>query len=155
VQGEQGVNGLTYPTYEDLARRSNRNASVIRRVAGKENWTLQRKQFLAKVENLTQEKKSVVMAGESVEFDSICLKSARLGIDELLRRLEGIKTTKAVSKGDLISLSKALKAFQAVGKLAFGENPGDETSSQKLEISVVSEKSKSLTNDVINGKNTE
>jgi hypothetical protein len=115
VQGEQGPEGLRYPTLEELAKRARRNDSSVRHKASVEKWAEQRKQFTAKVENLTAERKSTVMAGESVEFDSVCLDKAR----KIIARVDkGLESGEPVEK-----MATALEKAQKVGKLAFGENP--------------------------------
>jgi len=121
IEGEQTLDGLKYPTLEDVARRANRKPDSVRKVAGKEKWAEQRKQFQAKVQTLIKEDKSVAMAGESVSFDSECLEAARAGLAEVRRRLEMIKETRTGKSGDILVLSNALKILQASGRLAFGE----------------------------------
>jgi hypothetical protein len=136
IQGRQTPDGLKYPTYDEIAAEVDIKAQTLRLKASKENWTLQRKQFVAKVENLTTEKKSTVMAGESVEFDSECLKAARKGIQLINAEMEKAvadklpdgATTKEVidyvvsKKQAIASFGKALVDYQKAGKLAFGEN---------------------------------
>ena len=115
IQGRQTVEGLKYPTYEEISKECGLKAQTIRAKAARENWTLQRKQFVKKVSDLTNEKKSTVMVGESVEFDSICLEKARKIIDRVDR---GLESGEPVEK-----MASALEKAQKVGKLAFGENP--------------------------------
>jgi len=136
VQGKQTDKGLKYPTYEKLAAEIGIKAQTIRAKAAKENWTLLRKQFVAKVAKLTSEKKSTIMAGESVEFDSKCLSISLKGlalVDKELsvllkddpEELHGEDLMKYILGriDGITKYGKALNDYQKAGRLAFGENP--------------------------------
>lgn len=136
TQGRQTDKGLKYPTYDEIAEEVGLKPQTIRARSAKENWTLTRKQMIAKVENLTAEKKSIVMAGESVEFDSECLKAARKGLVLVNKELDIlIKDAPSDLPGEelmkwifgridgIAKYGKALNDYQKAGRLAFGENP--------------------------------
>jgi len=163
TQGRQTDKGLVYPTYDEIAVEVGIKPQTLRLKSSKENWTLQRKQFVAKVETLTAEKKSTIMAGESVEFDSKCLAIALKGLALVDKELGVLlkDAPEGLSPEDFIKYvfgridgitkyGKALNDYQKVGKLAFGENPESEKPVQ-VNISVVSDKAKKLTEQVIKG----
>ena len=165
VQGEQGKDGLRYPALDELADKAHRNASDVRKRASKEKWAELRDLFKSKTENLTLERKSLIMAGASAEFDSQCLDAARKGVQIINVELDnaaGIKPPENATaeesiewimsrKAAISSFGKALTDYQKAGRLAFGEKTG-EGESQEVRINVVSEKGKKLTNDIIKGK---
>jgi hypothetical protein len=135
VQGEQGKDGLRYPSLEEVADKGHRNASSVRQKASKEKWAELRNLFKSKTENLTLERKSLIMAGASAEFDSQCLDAARKGIQLVNEVLNAIITQRPTGKDiketiawvedrndSIKELGKALNDYQKAGKLAFGEN---------------------------------
>lgn len=125
TQGRQTEQGLKYPTYDEIADEVGLKAQTIRLKSSRENWTLLRKQMIAKVENLTAERKSTVMAGESVEFDSVCLSQAR----KLLEKAErGIESGEPLDK-----MATVIEKAQKVGRLAFGEMEPDKPVTIKVE----------------------
>jgi hypothetical protein len=163
TQGRQTADGLKYPTYDEIAGELGLKAQTIRVKSSKENWTLQRKQFVAKVENLTSEKKSIVMAGESVEFDSQCLSIALKGLRLVDRELEALMkdapdflTAEDTLKwifgriDGITKYGKALNDYQKAGRLAFGE-ASEKPETPQINIKVISEKGKTLTENLLTG----
>ncbi|MDD5510893.1 MAG: hypothetical protein PHI12_08785 [Dehalococcoidales bacterium] len=123
-------------TQEELADKFKVNFGTLRNRASKENWTEQRKLFTHKVDTLRTEQKSIIMAGESVEFDSECLKAARAGLALVNKELGNLlkEAPEGLSGEDLMKwifgrndaitkYGKALNDYQKAGRLAFGENP--------------------------------
>ena len=132
--------------YPALAEKFKVTYVVLKRHAAKEGWTEQRKLFQAKVQNLRTEKKSEIMASESVQFDSDCLKIARAALGKIVQELKGdMPADKTMA---------ALEKAQKIGRLAFGEQAGDMTTF-KTEITVTSEETKKLTERVLAGERTE
>ena len=100
-------------TLETLADKYRVSFGTLRNRSAKENWIEQRKLFQAKVQNLRIEKKSEIMASESVQFDSDCLKIARAALSKIVQELKGdMPADKTMA---------ALEKAQKIGRLAFGE----------------------------------
>ncbi|MBN1690438.1 MAG: hypothetical protein JW901_05415 [Dehalococcoidia bacterium] len=116
IEGIQDKTGRHYPTYAELAEKWKVDPAVIGRRAAKEKWPEARKMFSHKVETLRVEKKSEIMASESAQFDSECLKVSQKGINLVVKAM-------GQKKKSIPGLALALANFQKVGKLAFGENP--------------------------------
>lgn len=131
---------------QELAEKFKVNFVSLRRHASKEGWTEQRKLFQAKVQNLRTEKRSEIMASESAQFDSDCLKIARAALGKIVQELKG--------EGPADKSMSALEKAQKIGRLAMGETTEKEVSSQ-INILVASEKAKELTKEIIDGKGTE
>jgi hypothetical protein len=123
-------------TQEEIADKFKVKFGTLRNRAAKENWTEQRKLFTHKVDTLRTEQKSIVMAGESVEFDSECLKAARVGLSLVNKELSALMkdAPDSLSGEELMKwifgridgiakYGKALNDYQKAGRLAFGENP--------------------------------
>lgn len=134
----------TDPGYPALAEKFKVNYVVLKRHAAKERWQELRKLFQSKVQNLRTEKRSEIMASESVQFDSDCLKIARAALGKIVGELKG--DTMTVDR-----IMSALEKAQKVGKLAFGETPEQGVAPQ-INITVESEKAKKLTEEIIEGK---
>jgi hypothetical protein len=129
--------------YPALADKFKVNYVVLKRHAAKEKWTELRKLFQAKVQNLRTEKKSEIMASESVAFDSDCLNTAR---KILIAADKGIDTGEPVDK-----MASAVEKAQKIGRLAFGEATDKTEATGNVTISVSSENAKKLTEQIING----
>jgi hypothetical protein len=123
-------------TQEEIADKFKVKFGTLRNRAAQENWTEQRKLFTHKVDTLRTEQKSIVMAGESVEFDSECLKAARVGLSLVNKELSALMkdAVDGLSGEELMKwifgridgitkYGKALNDYQKAGRLAFGENP--------------------------------
>jgi len=117
IEGIQDKEGIHYPTYAELAKLHKVDPTVIGKRAAKERWPEARKLFSHKVETLRLEKKSEIMASESAQFDSDCLKIARGGLSMVVAEMRNPNPLKS----PVAQLSTALANFQKVGKLAFGE----------------------------------
>lgn len=101
----------------DLAEKHKVKPQTMRLRAAKEGWTEQRKLFQAKVQNLRTEKRSEILASESAQFDSDCLKIARAALGKIVQELKGdTPADKSMS---------ALEKAQKVGRLAMGEQSQD------------------------------
>ena len=161
VQGEQGKDGLRYPSLDELAEKAHRNASDVRKKASKEKWAELRDLFKSKTENLTLERKSLIMAGASAEFDSQCLDAARKGIDLVNEVLNAIVTQRPTGKDiketiewvedrndSIKELGKALNDYQKAGRLAFGENT-EQNITPSININVTSKQGKEDTEKLI------
>ena len=119
-------------TYSELAEKFKIGLDNLQHRGAKENWAEQRKLFSHKVETLRVEKKSEIMASESAQFDSDCLKVARAGIGMVVGEMKTKTTTVA-------QLSTALANFQKVGKLAFGEQSTDTGAGIDITYRVINE----------------
>ncbi|MFA5252746.1 MAG: hypothetical protein WC454_09215 [Phycisphaerae bacterium] len=167
VEGAKDKQGnVTYPTLEDVAEKTGAKPATVRQRAARQKWNKLRKGFVAKVTTLRQEKKSEAMAVESVEFDQQCMSAAEKGVtlinkelDTLskeLPELHGEDLVKAIfGRMDAITkYGKALNDYQKAGRVALGEKTG-ESEPPTLNINVVSDKSKKLTEAIIDGKGSE
>lgn len=113
---------------QELAEKYSCSLSALLKRASTEKWTEQRKAFWRKVEELRKEKKSEMMAAEGAELDFKSLELAKLGMQKVEEKLKI-----DVKAGELYKLSQALKNFQEIGKLALGEDVGEEILS-KVEL---------------------
>ena len=129
-----------------LAAKCKVNALSLKRHAAKEGWTEARKLFQAKVQNLRTDKRSEILASESAQFDSDCLKIARAALGKIVQELKG--------DGPTDKSMAALEKAQKIGRLAMGEQAGIDAV-QELKITVTSEKAKSLTESIIKGQGTD
>ena len=115
-------------TLEELSKIHGVSFSTLRKRSGREGWTSQKNIYRTKLEQKRQERKSTILASEAAGFDASCLRPAQSAVELIEKRLAEIKKKGTLSYDDtkeLDRLSSALKAFQAVGKLALGEDPED------------------------------
>ena len=145
ISGKQTEAGIVFPTLAEIGELVGLKPQTIRLRSSKENWPEQKKLFVAKTQTLRTEQKSEVMATESVQFDSDCLKLARAGLNLIARDMKAELLLTPVDK-----LSRSLKDFQSVGRLAFGEIT-EKTENTEKEIIVVDEETKELLEEVRNG----
>lgn len=115
---------------------------TVRRHAAKEKWTEQRGLWRVTTTKQATEKRSTEMATDIAQFDSDSLKLARAGYALIAEDIKGRKPAK--------DIAVALANFQKVGKLAFGEST-DKPENVAINISVVSEEAKQLTEKIIKG----
>ena len=127
---------------EEVADNFKVKFDTLRKKAAKERWTEQRRLWRVTTTKQATEKRSTEMATDIAQFDSDSLKLARAGYALIAEDIKSRKPAK--------DIAVALANFQKVGKLAFGENP-DKTDIGQVNISVVSEKAKKLTDQIING----
>ncbi|MFA5064956.1 MAG: hypothetical protein WC566_05780 [Dehalococcoidia bacterium] len=149
IEGKQDKGSLVYPTYAALSEEFKVDAAVIGRRAAKEGWVEQRKLFRHKVDTLRMEKKSEILASESAQLASDCLKVSRAGIAVIVAIMESSKP----SKIPIDRLMSALVNAQKVGQNALGET--EAPAAGLTTITVVSERAKQLTEQVLRGEGTE
>ena len=89
------------------------NFDVLRRHAAKERWTEQRKLFRVTTTKQATEQRSTEMATDIAQFDSDCLKVAKV---LLAKTVEGIKQGQPVER-----MASAAEKAQKIGKTAMGE----------------------------------
>lgn len=122
------------------------NFDVLRRHAAKEKWTEQRKLFRVTTTRQATEKRSTEMASDIAQFASDGLKLARAGYALVAEQIK--------ARAPAHQVASALKGFQEVGMRALGENTENSDKGQ-VQITVISEKGRKITEDILNGKGTD
>ena len=130
-------------TLVEIAADFKLDLDTVRRHAAKEKWTEQRGLWRVTTTKQATEKRSTEMATDIAQFDSDSLKLARAGYALIAEDIKSRKPAK--------DIAVALANFQKVGKLALGEVVGQDIDNRKLEVTVVSENAKLLTEKIVNG----
>ncbi|MBA7496930.1 hypothetical protein ES702_07539 [subsurface metagenome] len=144
VEGINNDGKTTFPSFRELSEQCSVNYSYLKHRAAQEKWTQQRDIYSTKLSLKRLQKKSGLLASEGAEFDSKTLELAKVGILQIkahfLAHKKMMKKAKREKKNIplldpkiLDNLSRALVAFQKVGKLALSEQlPPEQTQSKEV-----------------------
>ncbi len=130
VEGVESKGERKFPTYAELAKKHGFAAKTIRTRAAREGWTTAKDNLAAKVAQERDEKRIQLLATAGAEFDSRCLDQANRVLAALADKFA--KMVKRAGKGEVDALeakrvADAMRVAQLVGKVALGEQAGDES----------------------------
>ena len=129
------VEGKKEKEFLNLVQIAERNGVPIQRVrerAADERWYDQREQYQLRVAKQRQTKRVLELAGQSVEFDSNALDTAKLGMHAVTTRVQEIANeievareqsepvSSVVDARELETLARAATAWQTLGHKAMG-----------------------------------
>jgi len=107
------------PTLESLAKKYGCNPDYLRAKASKDNWLEESNNFLTLTSQKRRVKKSELMAEVQSEFDTECLRLAKVGLSYVAREMEELQNNPDNRR--FISVMKSLEMSQKVGKTAIGD----------------------------------
>lgn len=158
IEGYNNNGKVVFLNLSELANKCKIECALLLKHAAEEKWKYQREIYRKKIEHAKKQEVTKVLAGQGAEFDSKTLELARAGILQIkayfLAQKKMMRKAKEENKENiplldpkvLDSMSKALVAFQKVGKLALGEELPPEKSQNKFVIEFLREE-KILTNE--------
>ncbi|MBV5331633.1 hypothetical protein JZU69_04480 [bacterium] len=119
---------LSIPTLDQVATRFGCATSNLRVRAAKEQWTVQKSIYRARVEQGRRESKVLMMAASGAEFDRECFEAAKGLLQQVSSELQretvatGRDKNYQVSLGKLKDLVFILEKSQKAGRLALGSS---------------------------------
>ena len=127
VQGMEMESGerISY-SLNELMKKHNVAQTTLYRRARKENWKMQKEQFLAKLENQLDEQRVQILAKESKRFDDKSIKIANELMESvalIIKRNSASMElrTRGYPPSQLLSLANTALTAQKLAKLALGE----------------------------------
>ena len=150
IEGFNNNGQVVFLNFNELSDMCNVKYNYLRQHAAKEKWMQQREIYRKKIEYSKKHEVSKLLAGEGAEFDSKILELAKAGTlivksyflahKKLMKKAK--KEKKSIPLLDykaLDSLSRALTAFQKIGKLALNEELPPERSQSKVVVEFMKE----------------
>jgi len=150
IEGYNNNGQVVFLNFTELADMCKVNYQNLRLYADKGKWKQQREIYRKKIEYAKKHEVTKMLAGEGAIFDSKTLELAKAGVlqikayfiahKQLMRQAKEKKENiPLIDPKVLDSISKALTAFQKVGKLALGEELPPEKSQNKVVIEFLRE----------------
>lgn len=122
VEGTPGEAGVTWPTLNDVAAAHGVSDKLVRERAAAEGWRAERDLFQAKLEQVTREKRTTVLAARAADFDSRTLNVAEAIVQQVAVHLKKSADAKTPLKlDDLRKMGGTVRNAQFVGRLAMGD----------------------------------
>lgn len=143
VEGFSSNGQIVFLNLNELSDMCKVKYNYLRQYAANEKWLQQREIYRKKIEFSKKHEISKLLAGEGAEFDSKTLELARAGILQIKAYFLAHKKLMKEAKKEkmripllnykvLDSLSRALVAFQKIGKLALNEELPPEKTYHKV-----------------------
>lgn len=143
IEGINNDGKIVFPSFRELSEQCSVKYGYLKQHAASENWTKQREIYSTKLALNRLQKKSGLLASESVEFDSKTLELAKAGIlqikaiflahKKLMKKAKREKQTIPLLDPKVLdNLSRALMNFQKIGKLALEEQLPPERTQSKI-----------------------